>query len=150
MCRGASSGPSCRGGSWQVETQPRGNDPKLTGTINATHGQFVNSQGHEIYVLQLQVDQNLDDYKGYSGSPVALKLPTGAVIGVLIEQLRSRLSGRLVNPRPATNVLYAIPIQDVLDRFGLTYELIEPLIHVPFMCEICPLISCLVLTNLMH
>ena len=38
---------------------------------------------HEIYVLQLQVDQNLDDYKGYSGSPVVLKSPSGAVIGVM-------------------------------------------------------------------
>ena len=141
MSEGLVVGQAIEGAAWQVETQPLGNDPKLTGTVTATHRQFVKGQGRPaMYVVQLQVDQNLDEYKGYSGSPVALKLPSGAVIGVLVEQLLSRLSGPIGQPRPATNVLYAIPIQDVLNRFGLTYKLIEPPIQarVPFMVEDLP------------
>jgi WD40 repeat protein len=112
------------GMTWQVETQPLGNDPMLTGTVTVTRRRFVKSQGrHDIYVLQLQVNQNLDEYKGYSGSPVVLKSPSGAVIGVLVEQILSRLSRQIGQPRPATNVLYAIVIQDVLERFSLTAAL---------------------------
>ena len=121
VVEGLAVGRAVEGGSWQVESQPRDNDPKLTGTISATRRRLVTQSGHEIYVLQFQVDQILNDYKGYSGSPVVLKLPTEAVIGVLIEQLRSRLSVPTGQPKPATNVLYAIPIQDVLDRFDLPY-----------------------------
>lgn len=120
VAEGLAVGYAVEGGSWRVETQPRGNDPMLTGTISATRRRLVTQSGHEIYVLQLQVDQILDDYKGYSGSPVVLKSPTDAVIGVLIEQLLSRLSVPKDQRKPATNVLYAIPIQDVIDRFHLT------------------------------
>ena len=94
LAEGLAVGRATEEAAWQVETQPLGNDPKLTGTVTTTRRQFLKQDGgHEIYVLQLQVDQNLDEYKGYSGSPIALKSPTDAVIGVLIEQLRSRLSG---------------------------------------------------------
>jgi len=122
MAGGFAVGRAVEEESWQVEAQPRGNDPKLTGTINATQWSLVTQSGYEISVLQLQVDQILDDYKGYSGSPVTLKSPTSAVIGILIEQLRSRLSLPTGQARPATNVLYAIPIQEVLNRFGLVRE----------------------------
>ncbi len=134
-------GQAIEGAAWQVETQPLSKDPKLTGTVTSTHRQFVKSQGRPvIYVVQLQVDQSLGEYKGYSGSPVALQSASGAVIGVLVEQLPSRFPGPSGQPRPATNVLYAIPIQDVLNRFGLTYKLIEPPIQarVPFMVEDLP------------
>ncbi len=125
-------GRAIEGAVWQVETQPLGNDPKLTGTVTATQRQFVKGKGRPaIYVVQLQVDQNLGEYKGYSGSPVALQSASGAVIGVLVEQLLSRLSGPIGQPRSATNVLYAIPIQDVLNRFGIAYKLIEPPIQEP-------------------
>jgi hypothetical protein len=109
------------GMEWQVQTRPLSNDPKLTGTVTATRRQLEKSQGQNttISVLQLQVDQNLDSYKGYSGSPVVLKQPPGPVIGVLVEQLLSRLSVLTDQPRRATNVLYAVPIQDVLERFNL-------------------------------
>ena len=121
VAKGLVVGRAVEGGSWQVETQPRPNDPKLYGTITDTHRRFIKRDGgHEIYVLQLYEKQNLGDYKGYSGSPVVLKSPTDVVIGVLIEQLRSRLSVPPSQPKPATNVLYAIPIQDVLDRFSIT------------------------------
>ena len=116
---GLAAGRATERATWQVETQPRSNDPKLTGTINAIRWRLGTQSGHEIYVLQLQVDQILDDYKGYSGSAVMLNSPSGGVIGILIEQLLSRFSRAIGQPQPATNVLYAIPIQDVLDRFDL-------------------------------
>jgi len=142
VAEGLAVGRAVKGAAWQVEAQPLGNDPKLTGTVTDTHRQFVKGQGHPaMYVVQLQVDQILNEYKGYSGSPVALQSASGAVIGVLIQQLPSRFPGPIGQPRPATNVLYAIPIQDVLNRFGLTYKRIEPHIQtrVPFMVEDLPL-----------
>lgn len=104
---------------WRVLTQPRGNDPILKGTIDATHWRITTRSGNEIYVLQLKVHEQLGDYKGYSGSPVMLASPPGGVIGVLIEQLLSRFTGTINQPKPATNVLYAIPIQDVLACFDI-------------------------------
>ena len=104
---------------WKVLNQPRGNDPMLKGTIDAIDWQVVTRSGNKISVLQLKVHDELGDYKGYSGSAVMLDSPSGGVIGILIEQLLSRLSGAIDQPRPASNILYAIPIQSVLDRFHL-------------------------------
>jgi hypothetical protein len=104
---------------WKVLAQPRGNDPMLKGTIDAARWRVSTRAGKEIAVLQLKVHEQLDDYKGYSGSAVILDAPSGGVIGVLIEQLLSRLTGTLGQAQAATNVLYAIPIQDILVRFEL-------------------------------
>ena len=118
---GLAVGYAVDGANWKVETQPSPNNPMLEGTITATNLRFKKQDGrHEIDALQLYVKQTLGDFKGYSGSPVVLPPPSGAVIGILVEQFLSRLAGQLGQPRPATNVLYAIPIQAVLDRFALT------------------------------
>jgi hypothetical protein len=118
---GLAVGSAVDGASWQVETQPGLNDPELSGIIDTTHRPLVKQEGrHEIYVLQLRVAQVVGDYAGYSGSPVVLPAPSGAVIGILDEQFPSRLPVPPGQPISATNVLYAIPIQAVLDRFGLT------------------------------
>jgi tetratricopeptide (TPR) repeat protein len=116
---GLAMGHAVEGAGWKVETQPRGNDPMLKGTIDATRWRVVKKSGKEIYVLQLRVYEHLGDYKGYSGSAVILDSPSGGVIGILIEQLLSRLSVTIGQSKPATNVLFALPIQDVLDRFDL-------------------------------
>ncbi len=115
--------------AWQVETRPRGNDPQLTGTVSAARRPFKNAQGHETDVMQLLVEQELGDYRGYSGSPVVLQSPPGpgAVIGVLVEQLRWRIPAQNGLPiPPASNLLYAIPIQDVLNQFGITALSVAP------------------------
>ena len=113
--------------AWRVETQPLGNDPELTGIVQAIRHPFRKRQGQDaIIVLQLLVAQELGQYKGYSGSPVVLKSSPSSVIGVLIEQVVSRLASvEIGQPKLATNVLYAVPILDVLDRFALAYELVE-------------------------
>jgi hypothetical protein len=114
-------GPAVEGLNWQVESQPLGNDPLLTGTIDATDRRLVNEKGHEIRAVQLWVKQELGDYRGYSGSAVALKSPHDMVFGVLVEQVYLRLVTRAgQHKKPASNVLYAVPILDVLQRFGLT------------------------------
>jgi len=128
---GLAVGHAVEGAAWQVEAQPLGSDPKLTGTITATRRRFTDDRGHETHVVQLLVDQRLGEYEGYSGSPVVAATPPGAVssqvalqsppvIGILVEQLRLRIPALLGQPKPqASEVLYAIPIQDVLARFKL-------------------------------
>ena len=77
VAEGLAVSDAVEGENWQVETQPRPNDPKLSGTITDTHRPFLKKDGgHEIFVLQLYEQHNLGDYKGYSGSPVVLKSPT--------------------------------------------------------------------------
>jgi FHA domain-containing protein len=121
VAEGLAVGKAVKGAAWQVETQPLGNDPKLTGTVTDTHWRFEKRVGGpDIYVLQLEVNEQLGNYKGYSGSAVMLDTPSGGVIGILFEQQLSRLPGTIGQSKPATNVLYAIPIQDVLERFHLT------------------------------
>ena len=107
------------GASWRVEARPNENDPLLTGTVDACRRSLVDERGHEVSFIQLRVDQQLGDYHGYSGSPVTLQSPRGAVVGVLVEQLPWRAAGLSSEPRPAANVLYAIPIQDAFVRLGI-------------------------------
>ena len=103
--------------AWQVPARPRGNDPKLTGTVTDADHPFENAKGREGRALQLRVNETLGDYGGYSGSPVLFET---AVVGVLVEQLRWRVAATAGQGRtPASNVLYAVPIEDVLARFGL-------------------------------
>ena len=118
---GLARGQAEEGVTWQVEARPRGNDPKLTGVISDTRRPFENERGRKTHVVQLLVDQQVDEYEGYSGGAVVLQSPPRAVIGVLVEQLRSRLRRQLIDEKmPASNVLYAIPIEDVLAQFELT------------------------------
>lgn len=123
---------------WQVDARPRGNDPKLTGSITAVDRSFTNSLGRQTTVMQLAVEQDLAEFAGYSGSPVLQQLSTAtngvtvrsgavAVIGVLVEQLPLRTPAAPGQRTPAaSNVLYAVKIQHVLERFGLTAALAPP------------------------
>jgi len=119
------------GARWRVETPPRGNDPVLTGVVDAARLSYENQRGQLVEVMQLRVDQQLGNYGGYSGSTVGLQSPRGAVVGVLVEQQLLRI--RADNRPSAGNVLYAVPLQTVLIRFGLTgVEVARPIrFHVP-------------------
>ncbi|MEV6303339.1 serine protease [Actinoplanes sp. NPDC051861] len=102
-----------RGGQWRVDAQPFDNDPGLSGTVTDVSRSVVNAEGVRLDLLQLRVDDRFGDFDGYSGSAV---LSGGRVIGVLVEQVpyhRNRPS------ETASNVLYAVPIDQVLSRFGL-------------------------------
>src|SRR4051794_35652575 len=90
------SGRAVDGAAWRVDARPRPNDPQLTGTVTAARRRFANARGHEADGVQLLVDQVLEDYQGYSGSPVTS--PDGVAIAVLVEQVRAR-------GRPAAGVI---------------------------------------------
>src|SRR5215217_6191907 len=117
-----SVGPAVEGLYWRVESQPLGSDPLLTGTIDAVDRRLVNKNGHEIRAVQLRVDQEVGDYGGYSGSAAALRSPYDDVVfGVLVEQMPLRVKKRPgERSLPAANVLWVVPILEVLERFGLT------------------------------
>lgn len=123
---------------WQVDARPRGNDPKLTGSITAVDRSFTNTLGRQTTIMQLEVEQELAEFEGYSGSPVLLQ-PGGAANGVLVRSGAAAVVGVLVEQLPlrtpaapgqrkfaASNVLYAVKIQHVLERFGLTEALAPP------------------------
>jgi tetratricopeptide (TPR) repeat protein len=107
------------GAGWRVESQPRENDPMLSGTINADRWRITNRRGHVVEAIQMQVDQELDSHEGYSGSPVTSPPGTAVVVGVLVEQLPSRARLPPGELALSANVLYAVSIGDVVDRFGL-------------------------------
>lgn len=107
------------GEGWRVESQPRENDPLLTGTITAARWRITNRGGQEVQAIQMLVDQGLDWHDGYSGSPVTSPPGTSCVVGVLVEQLLSRRPASPGETPRASNVLYAVAIQDVFARFGL-------------------------------
>jgi hypothetical protein len=113
------------GGDWVVDSPPPGNDPALTGTINKVGLRMENTRGVALDVLQLRVDQLLGDYRGYSGSGV-LDRQRRAVVGLLVEQKHLRLPTPTGERQPASNVLYAVPIRDVVERLGLTAAAARP------------------------
>jgi hypothetical protein len=104
---------------WVVTSRPASNDPQLDGRVTATGRIIVNDGGAEMAMLQLDVEQPLGDYGGYSGSAVRAHARARTVLGVLCEQVhqRNRPAG---GGRPAAStVLYAVPIGEVVRRFGL-------------------------------
>ena len=107
-----------QGERWRVETPPPGNDPVLTGEVTMADGPLVNARGNSVRAIQLSVDQLLGEYKGYSGSAILDALGL-AITGVLVEQ--KGLRARMPQPfaRLASNVLYALPIGDVLSALGI-------------------------------
>ncbi len=118
-------GAAVEGADWVVDSPPPGNDPSLTGTISKVGSRIKNTRGTVLEVLQLRVDQVLGDYRGYSGSGV-LDRQGRAVVGLLVEQKHLRLPTTLGQPRQSSNVLYAVPIRDVVERLGLTVAAARP------------------------
>lgn len=103
---------------WVVTSRPKDNDPALSGRVAATRRDIVNDRGSPVSMLQLDVEQALGDFGGYSGSAVRLRDRPTTVIGVLCEQVHSRLR-RGDGRRESTTVLYAVPVDTVVRRFGL-------------------------------
>jgi hypothetical protein len=115
------------GSAWKAEPPPGGTDPMLTGTITTTSLSIANARGHDVRVLQLHVEQELGDYHGYSGSGVTDRLGR-AVVGLLVEQQHLRIAPALgENPR-AANVLYAIPMNAIVDAFDLDVVAAPPIL----------------------
>jgi hypothetical protein len=99
------------GQRWSVGATGLKNDPWLTGVVTKTGLEIEDSAKNRLAVMQLHVEQELGGFAGYSGS--AVRNANGNVVGILIEQLLQRLA----MPRPpASNVLYALPVFDVIKR----------------------------------
>ena len=112
------AGNVAAGEGWRVETRPGRRDSyTLTGTVTDLHRRVWNEGGKETTLIQLLVDQQVGDYKGYSGSPV-IAAPADGVLGILVEQGRWRTSP-VGQPPPVANVLFAAPIDQVRSEFGL-------------------------------
>jgi hypothetical protein len=110
------------GVQWRVDSRPRDDDPMLTGQVTTSARQLVTEAGEEAVLMQLQVQQSLGDYGGYSGSPIECLTPEGepqGLVGILIEQGRWRVNVPGIRLPPVSNVLYAVPITSVLEVLGI-------------------------------
>jgi hypothetical protein len=116
-----------REAEWRVVSPPPGsNDPELHGTVTAARKPIQNASGEPVEVVQLEVDQQLGDFEGYSGSAVLDSLGR-AVFALLVEQKPLRTPVALGERRAASNVLYAVPIGDVITANGLAVRTFRPL-----------------------
>ena len=116
-----------RGAKWQVESPPAGgNDPRLHGTIATARMTIQNANRQPVDVVQLEVDEQLGDFGGYSGGAVLDALGR-AVLALLVEQKPLRTPVALGERRAASNVLYAVPIGDVITANGLPVQAARPL-----------------------
>ncbi|MBX7268128.1 trypsin-like peptidase domain-containing protein [Micromonospora sp. Llam7] len=107
------------GERWRVPVPVALDDPHLSGTVTVTSRGYRNSLGHEVQAMQLRVQEEVKDYQAYSGSGVTLPDRGGRVAGILIEQQPERATAA-GDARPlAANVLYAVPMTVVAERFGL-------------------------------
>ena len=84
------------------------------------------ADGQRVEVVQLEVDEQLGEFGGYSGSAVLDSLGR-AVLALLVEQKPLRTAVALGERRAASNVLYAVPIGDVITAFGLSVRTSRPL-----------------------
>ena len=75
-----------RGARWRVESPPPGgNEPQLHGTVTTARMTIHKANGQSVEVVQLEVDEQLGDFGGYSGSAV-LDSPGRAALALLVEQ----------------------------------------------------------------
>ena len=103
---------------WRVESPPQGaNDPELHGTVTTVRMTIQNAADQRVTVVQLEVDEQLGDFGGYSGS--AVLDPHGRAVALLVEQKPLRTAVSLGERQAASNVLYAVPIGDVIIALGL-------------------------------
>jgi hypothetical protein len=73
-----------------------------------------------------EVDEQLGDYHGYSGSGVLDSLGR-AVVGILIQQQPLRVPVPLGVAPEAANVLYAVPVRTAVARLGVATSTGPPL-----------------------
>ena len=105
------------GWSWQSPYQSH-SGIVLTGMIQAVLDKHKCDAGGSVEAMQLGCEQDLEDYAGYSGSPVESGSSTEGTMlfGILIEQhLRHYPANR--EPRPASRVLIATTLSEVGRRF---------------------------------
>jgi hypothetical protein len=106
------------GERWFANATGASNDPVLTGAVSAIGVPITDARGNRVKVIQLQVEQDLGGFKGYSGGAVLNE--QGQVTGLLIEQKPQRIP---VRQPAASNVLFALPIADVAKSLRIDVSL---------------------------
>ncbi|MFF7730097.1 serine protease [Streptomyces sp. NPDC008001] len=104
-----------RGDRWRGLHRPSLSDPHLSGHVDEHSVDYTCVGGGRIQAIQLLAEQTLGDYSGYSGGPVERESThtcEPALLGVLIEQYPDRQA-----PERAANVLFAVPLREVMSRF---------------------------------
>ena len=124
------------GDRWSAAPTGASNDPILTGTVTAIGLPLSDAKGNRVTALQLEVEQNLGGFKGYSGSAVLNE--QGQVTGLLIEQKLQRLNA---SRSPASNVLFALPIAEVAKSLHVDVDLAEPVSGIYLRESFAPLIQ---------
>jgi hypothetical protein len=127
-------GRADEGGSWRNPYRPSADHIFLTGKVTEFAIEYRCVGGGEIEAIQLECDQPVGNYAGYSGSPVELKQPGGdkRVIGILLEQYPDQYQDYKEFQR-ASNVLFAATLAEAYRRFdcfdtGYLISVLRPLL----------------------
>lgn len=106
------------GETWRSPYLPSGSPVFLSGVIDAVLASYKCVGGDFVEAMQLGCNQDLEDYHGYSGSPIESDDSNGnkTLIGVLIEQHFKHYPASRA-PRPASRVLFATTVTEVVKRF---------------------------------
>lgn len=106
------------GGTWKNPYRPSNSHVYLSGRVGEFAITYQCVGGADIEAIQLECDQSVGDYAGYSGSPIELNYPGGnqTVIGILLEQYPDQHESYQELQR-ATNVLFAATLAEAYRRF---------------------------------
>lgn len=115
--------PAAPDDRWEVLTQPSANDPQLSGHVVTPERGMQNARMNFVTAMQLETSTQVGSYRGYSGSPVVAAANPAHVLGVLVEQGEWRSPVSFGQAMGATNVLYAVPVLSVIQRFDLQLSL---------------------------
>ena len=102
--------------SWRANTPSGGAMPDLSGQVTSVRRSWRNALGKSVAAVQLQVDQTLQSFKGYSGAGIVGD--DGAAIGILVEQQPSVTTR--TRDSSNSNVLYAVSVLAACDALNIT------------------------------
>lgn len=104
---------------WKSPCRPTDSHPSLSGFIDNADTQFKCVGGGTVSALQLIAHQELQEFSGYSGSPIQQGRTASdtVLVGLLVEQHLNS-----TDLTKATNVLWAVNVQEVVDEFESTIK----------------------------
>jgi hypothetical protein len=106
------------GDAWRSPYRPSKSDIYLDGKITDASMIYQCAAGEDIEAVQLECNQSVGDYSGYSGGPVERERSDGrsTVIAILLEQYPDRRPGS-GEPERSSNVLFAASLAEAFRRF---------------------------------
>lgn len=111
-------GRAGNGAKWKDPYRPSNSHIYLSGKISESAMIYRCVGGADIEAIQLECDQPVGDYTGYSGSPVELHNSGNdqVVVGILFEQYPEQFQGAEGLQR-TSNVLFAVTLAEAYQRF---------------------------------